>query len=215
MQDGIFCSAYFPPIAYFKAMAQSSRVIIEGCETYCKQTYRNRCRILSANGILSMTVPVCKSQNGNIRSVRIDYTKPWLREHKRAMEAAYRSSPFFEYYCDDIFAILDSGIPDLFSMNYALTVKLAEFTGLKTYFSVTEEYIKDYTGANDFRNTFDPKNTGLPESLRTARYYQVFSEKFGFTENLSVLDLLFNEGPNSVSFLLQNLKPTVRSTLQL
>lgn len=202
MQDGIFCSAYFPPIGYFRAMAQSSRVIIEGCESYSKQSYRNRCRILSANGVLSLTVPVCKSMEGNIRSICIDYTKPWLREHKRAMEAAYRSSPFFEYYCDDIFAILESGIHDLFGMNHALTVKLAEFTGLKTDFSVTEEYIKEYTETVDFRNTFDPKNTGLPESLRTARYYQVFSEKFGFTEGLSVLDLLFNEGPNSVSFLL-------------
>lgn len=203
-RSGIFCSAYFPPIAYFKAIARCGKMIVEGNESYCKQSYRNRCKILSANGILSLTVPVTKNGDGNIRSVTIDYSKPWIREHKRAMEAAYRSSPFFEYYYDDIHAIIDSGITGLFDLNMALTLKLLEFAGIRTEVSVSEEYRKTYgpDSCIDFRSSFDPKRQGLPEYLRTAPYYQVFSEKFGFTEGLSVLDLIFNEGPDSISYLL-------------
>lgn len=125
------------------------------------------------------------------------------------MEAAYRSSPFFEYYCDDIFAILDSGIQHLFDLNQALTEKISVFCGLKPDFSITEDYIGDYSTlpdspvqTKDFRHLFNPKKEQLPEELQATEYYQVFTGKFGFTPNLSILDLLFNEGPNAISYLI-------------
>ena len=118
----ILSTAYFPPIEYFAVMANSQQVYIQGGEMYQKQSYRTRCSINSANGVLVLTMPVLRSNSQAdspeaksthkvyIEDIHIDYSKPWVLQHKRAIEAAYMSSPFFEYYKDDIFAILDEEI---------------------------------------------------------------------------------------------------------
>ena len=102
-------TAYFPPVEYFMAAAATGHLLIEDSESYVKQSYRNRCRIYACDGILSLTVPVSAPDGDRgIKSVRIDYSKPWLQQHERALVSAYRTSAFFEYYQDDVFAILES-----------------------------------------------------------------------------------------------------------
>lgn len=200
----VVTTAYFPPVEYFMAAAATGHLLIEDSESYVKQSYRNRCRIYACDGILSLTVPV-SAQDGNrgIRSVMMDYSKPWLQQHERALVSAYRTSAFFEYYQDDIFTILDSRPQTLFELNTALTVKLLELLGLRCRVSFSGEYIQEYgPDVLDLRDAIHPKKA-VPEMFRNRfkSYYQVFSEKFGFIPGLSVLDLLFNEGPNALSFL--------------
>ncbi len=214
----LLSTAYLPPIEYFVAIANSSKVEIESGEMYQKQSYRTRCHINGANGILVLTVPVLRSafkgEGGSHKmptsELMIDYSKPWLQQHKRALEAAYMSSPFFEYYMDDLYAVLDSGENNLLRMNTALTLKIAELVGVETPVAISggdfimpgSEVLKQ-RGISDFRDSIHPKKTAqLLEQLKMNKpYWQVFTGKQGFVPNLSILDLLFNEGPNAISFL--------------
>lgn len=238
----LLSTAYFPPVEYFAAIANSGKVLVEKCEVFQKQSYRTRCHIYGANGLLSLSVPVLRGEadvetgnqermtigaSGNstsvmhthklqIDKVRIDYSKPWLLQHKRAMDAAYMTSPFYEYYRDDIFAVLDSGEEYLFNLNSRLLELFCELTGLSAEIGFTDEWTpadtngleqQDWSGGvdlADLRNTIHPKNKGenlLQRLNMDSPYYQVFSNKGGFVGNLSILDLLSNEGPNSISFL--------------
>ncbi len=228
-QCAIFSTAYFPPIGYFKALSRHGGhglLLLEAHENYRKQSWRNRCNILSANGELSLSIPVTVGEDRSIRSVLIDYSKDWLRQHQRALVSAYNSTPFFEYYQDDIFAVMESGETHLFDFNLNIIRCVARLAGLRLDLRLTEAYIdmrqveavqtvhKEQAGQDnqagqvaclssilDLRATFDPKKKELSAAYATAPYYQVFSEKFGFVPDLSILDLLFNEGPNSYSFL--------------
>ena len=215
----LLSTAYFPPIEYFVAMANSARVQIESGEMYQKQSYRTRCHINGANGLLVLTLPVRRSaaKGGEESSHKIptselliDYSKPWLLQHKRALEAAYMSSPFFEYYMDDIYEILDSGEESLLKMNTGLTLKIAELAGVETPVEFTdgnfivpgsEQLVQ--MGIEDLRDSIHPKKPAqLLERLQMNKpYWQVFTNKQGFVPNLSILDLLFNEGPNAISYL--------------
>ena len=104
----VVTTAYFPPVEYF--MAEAGELKVEDSESYVKQSYRNRCRIYACDGVLSLTVPVSAADGGKgIRDMRIDYSKPWLQQHERALISAYRTSAFFEYYQDELFAILAVG----------------------------------------------------------------------------------------------------------
>lgn len=215
----LLSTAYLPPIEYFMAMANSARVEIESGEMYQKQSYRTRCHINGANGLLVLTLPVLRSaakgEEGSSHKLptaqlMIDYSKPWLLQHKRALEAAYMSSPFFEYYMDDIYEILGSGENSLLKMNTRLTVKIAELVGIDTEIRISDgNFIMPGSaelqerGIADFRDTIHPKKPALlMESLKMNKpYWQVFTNKQGFVPNLSILDLLFNEGPNSISYL--------------
>lgn len=198
-------TAYCPPVEYFMAAAAAGSVLIERCGSYVKQTYRNRCRIYSCNGVLSLTVPVLQSgHDRGMSTVAIDYSKPWVQQHKRAIVSAYSTSAFFEYYQDDLFAVLDSRPDCLLDLNSRITEILMRLLGLRCSISFTDSYIKDYgPGFMDLREAIHPKKT-VPDVFRDRfkPYYQVFSAKFGFLPGLSALDLLFNEGPNAVSFLL-------------
>lgn len=186
------------------AAAATGSLLIEDSESYIKQSYRNRCRIYACDGILSLTVPVSVPEDDRcIRSVKIDYTKPWLQQHERALISAYRTSAFFEYYQDDIFAILDSRPETLFELNTRLTVRLLELLGIRCSVSFTGDYVRSCaSGLLDLREAIHPKKA-VPEIFRNRfrPYYQVFSGKFGFISGLSALDLLFNEGPDAVSYL--------------
>lgn len=200
----VVTTAYFPPVEYFMAAAATGHLLIEDSESYVKQSYRNRCRIYACDGVLSLTVPVSAADGGKgIRDMRIDYSKPWLQQHERALISAYRTSAFFEYYQDELFAILESRPQTLFELNTALTVRMLELLGLRCRVSFTGEYVQEYgPDVLDLREAIHPKKT-VPEMFRNRfkPYYQVFYEKFGFIPGLSALDLLFNEGPNALSFL--------------
>ena len=214
----LLSTAYLPPIEYFVAIANSGRVEIECGEMYQKQSYRTRCHINGANGLLVLTLPVLRSAARGeesshkipVAQLKIDYSKPWLLQHKRALEAAYMSSPFFEYYMDDLYAVLDSGEESLLAMNTRLVHTISELIGIQTPIVMSDgnfiapgSDLLQERGISDFRDSIHPKKPALlMERLKMNKpYWQVFTNKQGFVPNLTILDLLFNEGPNSISFL--------------
>ncbi len=200
----VLSTAYFPPVEYFMAAAMTGSILIEAQESYVKQSYRNRCRIYACDGVLSLTVPVSMPENSRGMSMAVvDYSKPWLQQHERAIVSAYRTSAFFEYYQDDIFPILESRPAGLLDLNMALTLRLLDLLGIRCSVSLTEEYRQSYGPEFlDLRDALHPKKT-VPEIFRDRLrpYYQVFSAKFGFIPGLSAVDLLFNEGPDALSYL--------------
>lgn len=203
----LLSSAYFPPVDYFAAIANcEGDVMLESCENYIKQSYRNRANIFACDGVLSLTIPVVHSGNTPITDIGIDYSKKWLQQHQRALISAYRSSPFFEYYQDEIFEILESGEKSLFVLNLKLTELLLENFQIDKRIVLTHEYLHPCTldhSVIDYRESIHPKK-GSPiysNGSKQKPYYQVFSQKYGFISGLSALDLLFNEGPQAGEFL--------------
>lgn len=196
----ILSSAFFPPVSYFAAIAQADVVIIEKHETYLKQSYRNRCEIQTANGKLPLTVPVHKFKGNHTPTseVGISYENNWNTIHWRTIESAYNPSPFFLYYKDDIEPFFQKQYPLLFELNYELLITLMSIIGLKNEISFSSSYEKE-SSLIDLRMSFSPKNkfsnSHFPE------YPQVFSDKHGFIPDLSILDLLFNLGPDSKEYL--------------
>ena len=150
----VLTTAYFPPVEYFFAIANSGQVLIEQHEAYQKQSWRNRCRILSAAGPEDLSIPVVKEERLSrpIRDIRIDYGEPWLQHHIRALSAAYNHSAFYDYYADDLLPILESKPAFLFDLNMALLEKLLVLLALDVPVSLTESYVKDYAGISLRRN---------------------------------------------------------------
>ena len=216
-------TAYFAPVQYFCKLATAERVYLEAHEHYLKQTYRSRCNIAASHGVLTLSVPVVKTHGSKmpIRDVRIDYSAQWQRVHRRALVTAYNSSPFFMYYADDILPIFDLRETFLFDLNLKITQLLCDILGIRTQILLTEKYTAadthpldnpptDTPPLNnhpapplDFRQSITPKvgQQKADKHFYPQEYFQVFSHKFGFTPNLSVLDLLFNTGPEALSVL--------------
>ena len=196
----LLSTAFCPPVEYFAVLAGYSSVFIDSVELYNKQSWRNRCRILSANGPLDLMVPVVHSSGRKIKGIRIEYTTPWVAKFERAVASAYDSSPFFEFYRDEFFAILDSHPETLWELNWQIIEWLCAKMGL----AVPSEGFPSADGtALDLRNAIHPKrpNTVLRDLGLERPYWQVFAERFGFTPGLSVLDILFNEGPDAILWL--------------
>ncbi|MGL5957077.1 MAG: WbqC family protein [Phocaeicola sp.] len=200
-------TAYFPPTHYFAKMLNAEQIFIEAHEHFVKQTYRSRCQIATANGALNLTVPVQKTsgQKKPIRDTRIDYSEDWQRQHWRTFVAAYKSSPFFEYYADDFLPFFEQKESFLFDLNLKITNCIVETLQITTPLLLTEAYNKHLSIEEDFRNTISPKQAIKTHKQDEATtYYQCFSDRNGFLPNLSILDLLFNEG-NNARTLLKNL----------
>ena len=192
-----------------------SVVYIEACENYQKQSYRNRCRFYAADGVQALSFPIIHEEGTYkhpVKDIKVDYSTPWLQQHERAIVSAYRTSAYFEYYQDDLFAILDSCPEKLLDLNMALLRFFIEKTGIKVDLRLTEEYsksglVKDTAGNDvacvDLRETIHPKrqNTILKDLALEKPYFQVFAPKYGFQSDLSIMDLLFNEGPDSILYL--------------
>ena len=212
----LLTTAYLPPVSWFFALSQTQRVEIEACESYQKQSWRNRCRIYSAAGAEDLTIPVihAKGEKISIREVQIDYSEPWVRLHERAMTAAYNHSAFFEYYRDDLFRILDGQEKYLFDLNWKLMEKLIEWCGLRTAPAPTTDFLPPVpvpdvgpmpaAPVTDLRTLIQPKYRGeglLRRYGRETPYFQVFPAGGAFLPDLSALDLLCAEGPNAISYL--------------
>lgn len=195
----LLSTAYFPPIRYFSKIFQYENVYIESDENYCKQTYRNRCNILSANGPLALTIPVLRSESTKIliTDLYIDQTSRWKAIHWRAIESAYRNSPFFLYYSDEIKEIFFAPVDKLFDFNMILLKSLLELLSFPKEINLTEGYKKIDGPYDDFSNSIRPKNQLEEYQFKSEPYYQVFEQKFGFIAELSILDLLFNLGPSA------------------
>ena len=172
---------------------------MEACENYQKQSYRNRCRICTASGAENLNFPIVHSGGSisiPIREVLVDWSTPWLAKTKRCIDSAYHSSPFFDYYRDSLYALLDTRPATLWDLDMGIIRYFMQKIGLNTEILCTTEYAADYVDIHPKRPD------SILEELGLARpYYQVFSEKFGFIPNLSVMDLLFNEGPASLDYL--------------
>ena len=185
-----------------------SVVYVEACENYQKQSYRNRCHIYAADGVQALNFPVVHEGGTHklpISEIKVDYSTPWLQQHQRAIVSAYKTSAYFEYYQDELFAIMDSRPEKLFDLNLSILQFFVEKTGLKTDIRLTEEYsrVPAVEGCQDLREVIHPKrkDTVLHDLGREKPYFQVFALKYGFKSDLSIMDLLFNEGPDSILYL--------------
>jgi hypothetical protein len=202
----LLSTAYFAPVRYFASLAAFSNPYIEQHEHFIKQTYRNRAVILGANGPISLIVPVEKGREQKIiiKDLRISYDEEWQRNHWRTIFSAYNSSPFFEYYSDDLEPFFRKKYEFLFDFNQQITQTLLEILDLQTTVNLTGAFEQIPEGSLNFREKINPKaHRNTPDSHFTPQpYTQVFGEKFGFMADLSILDLLFNEGPSAHSILL-------------
>lgn len=182
-----------------------SVVYIEACENFQKQSYRNRCRFYGADGVQTLSFPV-RHEGGThkipISEIKIDYKKPWVLQHERAIVSAYGTSAYFEYYQDELFTILENEYERLFDLNMAITRFFIEKTGIKVDLRLTRDYAI-HPDMDDLRDIIHPKrpNTILSDLDLEKPYFQVFAQKHGFQNDLSIMDLLFNEGPDSILFL--------------
>ncbi|MGB0888392.1 MAG: WbqC family protein [Vicingaceae bacterium] len=196
----VFASNYLAPIAYYAELINSNQPIVDTFENYVKQTYRNRCQILSPNGIQNLTIPLVKArQKKRTNKVKIAYDENWRKIHWKSLESAYRSSPYFEYYEDDFYPFYhEKEYEYLVDFNEALQNKIIELLSLDVEITPSESYIENVATENDFRTLISPKNNS---TLNFAKYIQVFGDRNGFQPNLSIVDLLFNEGPNAVNYM--------------
>ncbi|NLZ50571.1 MAG: WbqC family protein [Rikenellaceae bacterium] len=234
-------TAFCPPIEYFAVLARYSVVYIEACESYQKQSWRNRCRILSANGPLDLSFPVIHasppktaglpssgvpssddpsanlpstgvlssdhpsanlpSSDRLITNIKIEYTTPWVPKMQKAIDSAYDSSPFFEFYRDEFYAILDSKPETLWELNMQIINWLCSKIGITPEIKPTSGFAPE--AEEDYRELIHPKRPNdIMKQLGLERpYWQVFGQKFGFVSGLSVLDLLFCKGPESILWL--------------
>lgn len=182
-----------------------SVVYIEACENFQKQSYRNRCRLYGAEGVQTLSFPILHEGGTHkipISEIKIDYKTPWVQQHERAIISAYGMSAYFDYYKDELFAILEAGHERLFDLNLALMRFFIEKTGIMVDLRLTEDYERE-PQMEDLREVIHPKrpNTILSELDLEKPYFQVFAPKYGFQSDLSIMDLLFNEGPDSILFL--------------
>lgn len=201
----LLSTACFPPIQYFSKLVQFEKVYLEQFENFTKQTYRNRYEILGANGVISLVAPVVKGRGRKIkiRDLKISYDTDWQRNHWRTIFSAYNSSPFFEFYKDDIQPFFEKPRKFLFDFNLEILQTLCYLLELEPNLVLTEDFEQVPEGTLNFREAISPKKnrTETDAQFYPQPYTQVFHEKFGFAPNLSILDLLFNEGPNSLNVL--------------
>jgi len=196
-------TAYLPPIAYLKALIESRFVVVEQFENYIKQTYRNRCKIFAANGVMSLSVPVelATTKKILIKDVKIDYREAWQKQHLRSIESAYGTSPFFEYLIDDFLPFYSNEYKFLLDYNQGLLDVILDILQADVPRSLSVDYEHIPANANNLRNHFNPKKDNIDVQLQNP-YPQVFSAKFGFQPNLSCIDLVFNLGPGAYSYLI-------------
>ncbi len=198
----VLITSYFPPISYFYFIAHSKKVLIELHENYDRQTIRNRCYILSPNGIQHLSIPIVKPNNRCIKEIEIDYSVPWNNKHAHAIRSAYGKSPFFCYYYDELIQPLFKRHKYLLDLNNELLHILCNILQITCNIYFTQTYSKCYIDANDLRLAYiSAKNPPYIQHLYFEPYIQCFSDRFAFCPDLSIIDLLFNIGYESLWYL--------------
>ena len=219
----LLSSTYFGPIQWYQKLNRYDECLIERHESFIKQTYRNRMLIPTTNGPLSLTIPTNHNTSLAMKDIRISDHANWRHVHWNALLSAYGESPFFEYYQDDIRPFYEKKYEFLFDFNMEITEKMIELLDIRPKISVTSEYIqseelkvkseefnglanhkvqsKEVQSIVDFREAIRPKKPLPDAEFESKRYYQVYEQKFGFQPNMSILDLLFNEGNEAIFYL--------------
>ncbi len=199
----LLTTAYFPPAPYFSLIAQSRRVLIEREENYHKQTYRNRCIILGANGPLPLVIPVLRGSfhKTAIRELQIDNSRRWRDLHIKGIISAYAAAPYFEYYVDPIREVIMKPFRYLIDLNSEATEMICRTIGVTTAIGFTERYETEGAGENDYRYSITAKSVARVPGYRERPYRQVFAEKHGFVPGLSIIDILLNNGPGTLPLL--------------
>lgn len=205
----VFPALYNAPINYYARLTGQSAVVLEQYDSYTRQTYRNRCRIMGPNGLITLSIPVIKEQGEKnlMKDVRIDYGSHWNRIHWKSLVASYASSPFFEYFRDEFLPFYERKFTRLIDLNHRLTEHTLLLLGLKVPVRLSESFTS-ITSERDPRHYIHPKkNQAVADpGFQPQAYHQVFADRFGFRSNLSILDLLFNLGPEALSYLQGSLK---------
>ena len=203
MKNILLTSAYFAPLAWYMPLVKGANVCMEQHDNFIKQTFRNRCIITGPNGRQVLTVPVEKNPKGKtpMRDVRISDHGNWRHLHWNALESSYGKSPFFEYYADDLRPFFEQRWDYLFDYNEEIRQKICQLLQIDEKVSYSSEYLQGEhitDGILDLRSLAEPS---VLEQQPCPPYYQVFSQRHGFTPNLSILDLLFNLGPEALIYL--------------
>lgn len=192
---------YLPPVSYFTALNQyKPNILIEKHEHFPKQTYRNRANIYSPDGALTLVVPVVKGSKVHTptKEVKISNDFRWQRLHWMSLESCYRRSAYFEFYEDGFARFYQQRFDNLFEYNQELLTMILKFLKMPVTLQYTDEYHREYPELTDYRNAIHPKKDALVEQKP---YFQVFEERKGFIKDLSIVDLLFNQGPQSINYL--------------
>lgn len=197
--DILIQPTYFPSVSHYIAVAQADSVTLEMEDNFQKQTNRNRIYIYSPNGMQLLNIPVkhLKNHYQKTRDIKLETEFDWQKQHFKSLETAYRSSPFFEFFEDIIMPVFEKKYTFLMDVNLETMDLLSKCIGIKNTFGETSEFYKNPTDLIDFRYLAD----GKKDSTTITEYTQVFGDKFGFINNLSMLDLLFNEGRYSLDYL--------------
>ena len=203
MSKAILSTAYLAPIQYYSKLLKYDEALIEVYENYPKQTYRNRCSIYGANGLLDLSIPVKKIETKTkTKDIKIDYVTNWQKLHWKSIESAYRSSPYFEYYADEFLPFFTTKTDFLIDYNLALQNLITIIIGIEVQIKNTDKYIVyNELAVSDYRELINPKKKFIDLDFKQPEYTQVFSTRFSFIPNLSIIDLLFNVGPDSLTYL--------------
>lgn len=203
MQDNtvILSSAYLPPVEYMSYLFRCRKVIIDIGEHYVKQTYRNRCTIMTANGIQDLTVPVRKPEimPAPMKDIRISDHGNWKKLHMTAIDSSYGGSPYWDFLKADFAKLFEKEFDFLADFNTELTMLLCELMDISPEITIAEQYVTDTTGCIDLRNSISPKQKET--TFEAKPYSQVFESRYGFTAGLSCIDLLLNMGRESIFYL--------------
>lgn len=205
MKPVLLHPSYFGPISQWVAFVKAEKVIFENDDNYQKQTYRNRMYIYDANGRLSLNIPIKHSSALGLRTkgrqkyrdIQIENSFKWQTRHWRAFKASYQTSPFFEFYEDELYPLYEKDFKFLMDFNYKCMEFVAEALQIDLEFEKTSEYILKPSHQKDLRKLVNAKNN----TFTNAPYTQVFESKAGFLPDLCILDLLFNEGNAALAYL--------------
>ena len=191
---------YFPSISHFAAMVNTDKLVFEVEDNFQKQTNRNRMYIYSPNGIQLLNIPLKHSPTGNhqkFKDTKIESAFDWQKQHFKSLEAAYRTSPFFEYFEDDIRPVFEKKHTFMMDLNFQIMEIVTDCLGMDFSYAKTAEYFHEVQDIKDMRHLVN----GKKDTSKFEPYTQVFEEKHGYINNLSILDLLFNEGRYAMEYL--------------
>ena len=202
----LLVTSYWPNLHYFFYVLNASIINIEQFDNYSKQSYRNRTQILSANGVLNLSIPIKKNKSEKVvNAIEISYKEDWQKNHWRAITSAYKNSPYFDFFEEDLKVFYSNKYNLLIDYNTDQLKFIIKVLKQKKNIQLTKQYESNPESVIDLRTIIHPKQSYLSDKLLANKldqsYYQTFENKISFTPNLSILDLLFNKGLHTIDYL--------------